>query len=84
MKATIWTRPFYYIIAFLFASISLYPIILMVLSSFKPSAEIFMNPLSWPEQFSLDTYRTLLERIPFIIVCLRVWSPFFSLLSQPL
>ena len=66
MKATIWTRPFYYVIAFLFASISLYPIILMVLSSFKPSAEIFMNPLSWPEQFSLDTYRTLLERIPFM------------------
>jgi raffinose/stachyose/melibiose transport system permease protein len=66
MKATIWTRPFYYVIAFLFASISLYPIVLMVLSSFKPSAEIFMNPLSWPEQFSLDTYRTLLERIPFM------------------
>lgn len=66
MKQTIWTRPAYYIIAFIFASISLYPIILMILSSFKPSAEIFMNPLSWPKSFSLDPYRNLLEQIPFM------------------
>jgi raffinose/stachyose/melibiose transport system permease protein len=37
----------------------------MVLSSFKPSAEIFMNPLSFPESFSVDTYRKLLEEVPF-------------------
>ena len=65
MKQTLWTRPIYYIIAFAFASISLYPIVLMVLSSFKPSAEIFMNPLSFPKSFSLDTYRRLLEEVPF-------------------
>jgi raffinose/stachyose/melibiose transport system permease protein len=66
VKQTIWTRPIYYIIAFLIASISLYPIILMILSSFKPSAEIFMNPLSWPKSFSLDTYRNLMDQIPFM------------------
>lgn len=66
MKQTIWMRPFYYVIAFLFASISLYPIILMVLSSFKPSAEIFMSPLSLPKSFSLDTYTKLLEKVPFM------------------
>ncbi|MCG1021218.1 carbohydrate ABC transporter permease [Sutcliffiella horikoshii] len=65
MKQTLWTRPLYYIIAFAFATISLYPILLMVLSSFKPSAEIFMNPLSFPKSFSLDTYRKLLEEVPF-------------------
>ncbi|ART78378.1 carbohydrate ABC transporter permease [Sutcliffiella horikoshii] len=65
MKQTLWTRPIYYIIAFAFATISLYPIVLMVLSSFKPSAEIFMNPLSFPKSFSLDTYRRLLEEVPF-------------------
>ncbi|WP_404446438.1 carbohydrate ABC transporter permease [Sutcliffiella horikoshii] len=65
MKQTLWTRPIYYIIAFAFATISLYPILLMVLSSFKPSAEIFMNPLSFPKSFSFDTYRRLLEEVPF-------------------
>ncbi|UAL47342.1 carbohydrate ABC transporter permease [Sutcliffiella horikoshii] len=65
MKQTLWTRPLYYIIAFAFATISLYPIVLMVLSSFKPSAEIFMNPLSFPKNFSLDTYRRLIEEVPF-------------------
>ncbi|UFT98709.1 carbohydrate ABC transporter permease [Radiobacillus kanasensis] len=66
MKDTIWTKPFYYVIAFVFASISLYPIILMILSSFKPSREIFMNPLSLPKSFSLETYQTLLDQIPFM------------------
>jgi raffinose/stachyose/melibiose transport system permease protein len=65
VKQTLWTRPLYYIIAFAFATISLYPLLLMVLSSFKPSAEIFMNPLSFPKSFSLDTYRKLLEEVPF-------------------
>ncbi|QDP41386.1 carbohydrate ABC transporter permease [Radiobacillus deserti] len=66
MKDTIWTKPLYYVIAFVFASISLYPIILMILSSFKPSREIFMNPLSLPKSFSLETYQTLLDQIPFM------------------
>ncbi|WP_399207070.1 carbohydrate ABC transporter permease [Sutcliffiella rhizosphaerae] len=66
MKQTLWTRPLYYTIAFVFATISLYPIVLMVLSSFKPSAEIFMNPLSFPKSFSLDTYRRLMEEVPFM------------------
>jgi raffinose/stachyose/melibiose transport system permease protein len=66
VKQTIWTRPIYYIIAFLIATISLYPIILMILSSFKPSAEIFMSPLAFPKSLSFDTYRNLLDQIPFM------------------
>lgn len=66
MKETIWSKPLYYVIAFLFATISLYPIILMILSSFKPSNEIFMNPISFPKTFSLEPYRNLLDQIPFM------------------
>jgi len=66
VKQTIWMKPFYYIVAFLFASISLYPIILMILSSFKPSMEIFTSPLSLPKSFSLETYQKLLEQVPFM------------------
>ncbi|WP_066314707.1 carbohydrate ABC transporter permease [Bacillus sp. FJAT-29814] len=66
MKQTIWTKPIYYIVAFLFASISLYPIILMILSSFKPNMEIMMSPLSLPKSFSLETYQNLLDRVPFM------------------
>ena len=66
MKNAIWTKPIYYVVAFVIASVSLYPILLMVMSSFKTSAEIFENPLSWPASFSLETYRTLLDQIPFM------------------
>lgn len=64
-KNSIWTRPFYYIIMFAVATISLYPIFLMFVSSFKSSAEIFKNPLGLPTTFSLDTYKTLLDKVPF-------------------
>ncbi|KHE68619.1 sugar ABC transporter permease, partial [Halobacillus sp. BBL2006] len=49
MKHTIWSKPFYYVFAFLVASISIYPILLMILSSFKTSAEIFTSPLAFPQ-----------------------------------
>lgn len=64
-NSSIWSKPFYYIIVFAVATISLYPIFLMILSSFKTNAEIFKNPLGLPTNFSLDTYRTLLSKIPF-------------------
>ena len=64
-KNTIWTRPFYYIMMFGVATVSLYPIFLMFMSSFKSSSEIFKDPLGLPTSFSLDTYRTLLNKIPF-------------------
>ncbi|MEY9979300.1 carbohydrate ABC transporter permease [Lysinibacillus sp. RC79] len=64
-QGTIWARPFYYIVVFAVATISLYPILLMILSSFKTSLEIYKNPLGLPTSFSLDTYRTLLSKIPF-------------------
>ncbi|MCD4838852.1 MULTISPECIES: carbohydrate ABC transporter permease [Neobacillus] len=66
MKQSIWMKSFYYIVAFLFASISLYPIILMIVSSYKPTIEIFTNPLSLPKSFSLQTYEKLLDQVPFM------------------
>ncbi|MBS4222327.1 carbohydrate ABC transporter permease [Lederbergia citrea] len=65
MKKTVWTSTVYYVIVSIFAATSLYPILLMLLSSFKSSIEIFKNPLAFPSEFSLDTYKSLLERVPF-------------------
>ncbi|MBS4176440.1 carbohydrate ABC transporter permease [Lederbergia citrea] len=65
MKKTVWTSTVYYVIVSIFAATSLYPILLMLLSSFKSSIEIFKNPLAFPRKFSLDTYKSLLERVPF-------------------
>ncbi|WP_411748392.1 carbohydrate ABC transporter permease [Psychrobacillus psychrotolerans] len=64
-NSSMWSKPFYYVLVFVVATISLYPIFLMFLSSFKTSAEIFKNPLGLPTHFSLDTYRTLLSKVPF-------------------
>lgn len=78
-QGTIWARPFYYIVVFAVATISLYPILLMVLSSFKTSLEIYKNPLGLPTSFSLDTYRTLLSKIPFTTYFMN--SAFVSIVS---
>lgn len=64
-QGAIWVRPFYYLVVFTVATISLYPVLLMILSSFKKSVDIYKNPLGLPTSFSLDTYRTLLAKIPF-------------------
>ncbi|WP_336636067.1 carbohydrate ABC transporter permease [Lysinibacillus fusiformis] len=64
-QGAIWVRPFYYLVVFTVATISLYPILLMILSSLKKSVDIYKDPLGFPSSFSLDTYRTLLSKIPF-------------------
>lgn len=81
-QGTIWARPFYYIVVFTVATISLYPILLMILSSFKASLEIYKNPLGLPTSFSLDTYRTLLSKIPFTTYFMN--SVFVSIASVAL
>ncbi|MGE5704006.1 MAG: carbohydrate ABC transporter permease [Clostridia bacterium] len=65
MKTSVATRSFYYLIAYLFVLVMVYPIFLMIVSSFKSTAEIFASPLSLPEAFSLEPYRKLLELVPF-------------------
>lgn len=78
-QGAIWVRPFYYLVVFTVATISLYPILLMILSSFKKSVDIYKNPLGLPTSFSLDTYRTLLAKIPFKTYFLN--SLFVSIVS---
>lgn len=78
-QGAIWFRPFYYLVVFTMATISLYPILLMILSSFKKSVDIYKDPLGFPSSFSLDTYRTLLSKIPFTTYFLN--SLFVSVVS---
>lgn len=78
-QSAIWVRPFYYLVVFTVATISLYPILLMILSSFKKSVDIYKDPLGLPTSFSLDTYRTLLSKIPFTTYFMN--SIFVSILS---
>jgi len=65
VKTNIAVRSFQYLFAYLFVVIALYPILLMMMSSFKSTAEIFANPLSLPESFSLQNYVKLWESVPF-------------------
>lgn len=78
-QGAIWVRPFYYLVVFTVATISLYPVLLMILSSFKKSVDIYKNPLGLPTSLSLDTYRTLLSKIPFTTYFLN--SLFVSIVS---
>ncbi|WNC16192.1 carbohydrate ABC transporter permease [Brevibacillus brevis] len=65
MKTSIGGRAAQYVIAYLFMLVALYPIVLMIASSFKTNMEIFSNPLSLPSSFSFETYKKLWETVPF-------------------
>lgn len=45
----------------------IFPFVWMVLSSFKTEADVYVYPPRWiPSTWSLENYRTIFERIPFI------------------
>ncbi|WP_157128146.1 carbohydrate ABC transporter permease [Brevibacillus parabrevis] len=65
VKTNVASKAISYVAAYVFALLSLYPIVLMILSSLKTNVEIFSSPLSLPNSFSLDTYKKLWEAVPF-------------------
>lgn len=65
MKTSIGGRAVQYVIAYLFMLVALYPIALMIASSFKTNMEIFENPLSLPSSLHFETYQKLWEAVPF-------------------
>ncbi|WP_248925767.1 carbohydrate ABC transporter permease [Paenibacillus hamazuiensis] len=65
MKTNIGLRVGHYAIALVFAVISLYPIFLMILSSFKTNIEIFKNPMALPKNWSTTAYAKLLKQLPY-------------------
>ena len=54
-----------YVVLGLMAVVFLYPVLLMVLTSFKSTPEIFRNPFGLPEGWSLDTFRRVWDRANF-------------------
>ncbi|MFP7365482.1 carbohydrate ABC transporter permease [Corynebacterium callunae] len=43
------------------------PLLFIVLTSFKQQSEIYTQPVTWlPSEFSLDNYRSVFERVPFV------------------
>ncbi|UUZ96409.1 carbohydrate ABC transporter permease [Paenibacillus sp. P25] len=65
MKTNPILRASHYIIAGVFALISLYPLVLMLLSSFKTNIDIFKNPMGPPKTWSAGSYRKLLDQLPY-------------------
>jgi len=74
VKTNIGGRAVQYVIAYLFMLVALYPIALMIASSFKTNMEIFSNPLSFPSSLHFDTYKKLWEVVPFADF---LWNSFF-------
>ena len=59
-------RGFSYLFMALCVCVALFPIIWVVLSSFKTNSEIFSNGLSLPSHFSFDGYVQALEIAPIL------------------
>jgi len=64
MKTSVTARSIQYLFAYLFMLVAVYPIFLMIISSFKTNAEILSDPLGLPRTFSLAPYRKLWEAVP--------------------
>ncbi|UFJ41385.1 carbohydrate ABC transporter permease [Brevibacillus humidisoli] len=62
MRAGQWLK---YLVLGLFAFLALYPIFLMIASSFKTNMEILTSPLGLPSQISLDNYFQVWDEVNF-------------------
>ncbi|KIL41641.1 sugar ABC transporter permease [Gordoniibacillus kamchatkensis] len=54
-----------YVVLLFFAFVSIYPILLMIMSSFKTKMEIITHPLGLPSGFSLNNYIEVWNKVHF-------------------
>ena len=54
-------RVLIYVILVMFCLISMYPMVIMVLNSFKSNNEIFVNPAGLPNEWTLESYASIFE-----------------------
>lgn len=60
-----WGRPLGYLLLVLVAFVFLYPVMLMILTSFKSTPEIFRNPFGLPEEFGVSGFAAVWQRASF-------------------
>jgi raffinose/stachyose/melibiose transport system permease protein len=65
MKPNKMLRTLQYVTAYLIAVVGLYPIFLMIYSSFKSNIDILKNPLSLPKSLDFASYGLLLDKLPY-------------------
>lgn len=65
MKTSSWVQFLKYAVLIFFAFIFLYPIVLMILNSFKTNLEIFRSPLGLPTSFNLQNYIDVWHTVNF-------------------
>jgi ABC-type glycerol-3-phosphate transport system permease component len=55
-------RSLIYAVLIVFCLISMYPLVMMLLNSFKTNDEIFRNPAGWPNRWTLSSYADIVGR----------------------
>ncbi|HET7626824.1 MAG TPA: carbohydrate ABC transporter permease [Bacillales bacterium] len=65
MQLSSYSKPLRYVILGVFAFIFLYPIFLMIVSSFKSDVEILTHPLELPKHFSLENFVEVWQKVQF-------------------
>ncbi|MFC0189706.1 carbohydrate ABC transporter permease [Fictibacillus aquaticus] len=69
MKKTVWKDVLLYMVLIILACLFLFPLVWMVISSFKTESRIFMDLTSFnaflPTDFTFANYSAVFERIPF-------------------
>lgn len=60
-------RTFLYLPLILYSIVLLYPLFVMVVSSFKSTGELFMNPVGLPRTIDLQNYRATFDKVNFLL-----------------
>ena len=56
-----WAKGLMYLVEAIVIILSVFPILWVIMSSFKTNGEILSSPLALPAHFSLDTFVSFLE-----------------------
>lgn len=60
-----WAKVLMYLVEAIVIILSVFPILWVIMSSFKTNGEILSSPLALPAHFSLDTYIDIFQKYSF-------------------
>ena len=64
---------FWHLLFIVFVLLSLYPILFAVSTSFKSLTEAFNSSSLIPKEFTVDAYKNILEKIPFVKITVNTF-----------
>ena len=72
-----WAKGLMYLVEAVVIILSVFPILWVIMSSFKTNGEILSSPLALPAHFSLDTFIDIFQKYSFPTYFFTIWTSYF-------